>query len=286
MTEPRAPERRPDAPGPIGRIRPWRPAQHVAARSRARSARATRSGFVSAQTLHATLRDENTGIGLATVYRALAGLAAQGDADSLQSPEGESLYRACTTRRSPPPPDLSLVRTDRRDRGDRRRAVGPQDRGRRTASARPSTSSTSSGCARRARRRERASVTRLSPVGRDRRRDAVARCRRRGSRVGIGVLVVAALFLDRRVRPGVLRGIPPDPRAGRPDPRDQRADRVAPVRRARRGALDRRAGLGAAGRDRTMDAAPRVGAPHRCCRCWAWSCRCASAATCRSLAGS
>ena len=29
------------------------------------------------------------------MYRALAGLAAQGDADSLQSPDGESLYRAC-----------------------------------------------------------------------------------------------------------------------------------------------------------------------------------------------
>ena len=54
-------------------------------------------GFVSAQTLHATLRDDNTGIGLATVYRTLAGLAAQGDADSLQSPEGEALYRACTS---------------------------------------------------------------------------------------------------------------------------------------------------------------------------------------------
>ena len=40
----------------------------------------------------------NTGIGLATVYRALAGLAASGEADSLQSPEGEALYRACTTQ--------------------------------------------------------------------------------------------------------------------------------------------------------------------------------------------
>lgn len=67
-------------------------------RERVREALADASGFVSAQTLHATLREENTGIGLATVYRALAGLAAQGDADSLQSPDGESLYRACTTR--------------------------------------------------------------------------------------------------------------------------------------------------------------------------------------------
>jgi Fur family ferric uptake transcriptional regulator len=66
-------------------------------RDRVREALGDASGFVSAQSLHATLRHENTGIGLATVYRALAGLAAQGEADSLQSPEGESLYRACTS---------------------------------------------------------------------------------------------------------------------------------------------------------------------------------------------
>lgn len=54
-------------------------------------------GFVSAQTLHASLRDAGTSIGLATVYRALADLSATGEADSLQSPDGESLYRACET---------------------------------------------------------------------------------------------------------------------------------------------------------------------------------------------
>ena len=64
-------------------------------RERVRDALADARGFVSAQSLHAALRDENTGIGLATVYRALAGLAAAGEADSLQSPEGEALYRAC-----------------------------------------------------------------------------------------------------------------------------------------------------------------------------------------------
>lgn len=66
-------------------------------RERVREALSDATGFVSAQNLHAALRDENTGIGLATVYRALAGLAAAGDADSLQSPDGEALYRACTT---------------------------------------------------------------------------------------------------------------------------------------------------------------------------------------------
>jgi Fur family ferric uptake transcriptional regulator len=66
-------------------------------RERVREALADARGFVSAQSLHAALRDDNTGIGLATVYRTLAGLAAQGEADSLQSPEGEALYRACAS---------------------------------------------------------------------------------------------------------------------------------------------------------------------------------------------
>lgn len=66
-------------------------------RERVREALADAPGFVSAQSLHAILREENTGIGLATVYRALAGLAERGEADALQSPDGESLYRACTT---------------------------------------------------------------------------------------------------------------------------------------------------------------------------------------------
>lgn len=66
-------------------------------RDRVREALADASGFVSAQSLHATLRDANTGIGLATVYRALSGLAAQGDADTLHSPDGEALYRACAS---------------------------------------------------------------------------------------------------------------------------------------------------------------------------------------------
>lgn len=53
--------------------------------------------FVSAQDLHSVLRNDGTGIGLATVYRALADLAADGAADTLQSADGEALYRACDT---------------------------------------------------------------------------------------------------------------------------------------------------------------------------------------------
>lgn len=64
-------------------------------REAVRSALGHTEGFVSAQALHAHLRDEGSTIGLATVYRALADLASDGSADSLQQ-EGESLYRACT----------------------------------------------------------------------------------------------------------------------------------------------------------------------------------------------
>lgn len=55
------------------------------------------TGFVSAQQLHLVLRNHGSTIGLATVYRTLADLAGSGEADSLQSREGEQLYRACGT---------------------------------------------------------------------------------------------------------------------------------------------------------------------------------------------
>lgn len=66
-------------------------------RQAVREALDSRDGFVSAQDLHASLRSDGSPIGLATVYRALADLAVDGDADSLHSTEGESLYRACSS---------------------------------------------------------------------------------------------------------------------------------------------------------------------------------------------
>lgn len=66
-------------------------------REAVREALDSRDGFVSAQGLHQGLRDAGSPIGLATVYRALADLATVGEADSLQSPDGESLYRACAS---------------------------------------------------------------------------------------------------------------------------------------------------------------------------------------------
>lgn len=52
--------------------------------------------FVSAQTLHSRLRSAGSSIGLATVYRTLASLVAEGEVDGLQQ-DGEQLYRACAS---------------------------------------------------------------------------------------------------------------------------------------------------------------------------------------------
>lgn len=66
-------------------------------RTAVREALSARDGFVSAQELHTALRSTGSPIGLATVYRALSDLAGEGDADSLQSADGENLYRACVS---------------------------------------------------------------------------------------------------------------------------------------------------------------------------------------------
>jgi Fur family ferric uptake transcriptional regulator len=69
--------------------------RHTWQREAVREALSGSEAFVSAQALHTALREGGSSIGLATVYRALADLATEGEADSLQQ-EGESLYRACT----------------------------------------------------------------------------------------------------------------------------------------------------------------------------------------------
>lgn len=61
-----------------------------------RSALTESSGFISAQALHEELFQGGQRIGLATVYRALGALVEQGEADTLQSDEGEALYRLCS----------------------------------------------------------------------------------------------------------------------------------------------------------------------------------------------
>jgi Fur family ferric uptake transcriptional regulator len=74
---------------------------------RGRAARSTRQGdlvraqlgagdgFRSAQSVFSELRSQGETIGLSTVYRHLQTLADAGDADVLQTSEGEALYRLC-----------------------------------------------------------------------------------------------------------------------------------------------------------------------------------------------
>ena len=66
-------------------------------REAVRAALAERTDFVSAQRLHAELRDAGSTIGLATVYRALTDLVESHEADALQSPDGENLFRFCAS---------------------------------------------------------------------------------------------------------------------------------------------------------------------------------------------
>ncbi|HET7303406.1 MAG TPA: Fur family transcriptional regulator [Segeticoccus sp.] len=53
--------------------------------------------FSSAQELHARLRHSGETVGLATVYRTLQALAAEGDIDVLRTEDGEAVYRRCST---------------------------------------------------------------------------------------------------------------------------------------------------------------------------------------------
>lgn len=72
------------------------PRRNTWQREAVRARLAEAKGFVSAQQLHGVLRHEGSTIGLATVYRNLAQLAEAGEADMLQSPEGENLFRSCS----------------------------------------------------------------------------------------------------------------------------------------------------------------------------------------------
>ncbi|MFI7587148.1 Fur family transcriptional regulator [Spongisporangium articulatum] len=53
--------------------------------------------FVSAQQLHAMLRQGGDSVGLATVYRTLQQLAEDGEVDVLRTGEAELMYRRCST---------------------------------------------------------------------------------------------------------------------------------------------------------------------------------------------
>lgn len=56
-----------------------------------------RGDFTSAQELHATLRSDGNTVGLATVYRALQAMSADGEVDVLRTGDGEAVYRRCSS---------------------------------------------------------------------------------------------------------------------------------------------------------------------------------------------
>ena len=60
---------------------------------------ARETAFRSAQEVHARLRESGIRIGLTTVYRALQSMAERGDVDVLRQPDGEAVYRQCSTGR-------------------------------------------------------------------------------------------------------------------------------------------------------------------------------------------
>ncbi len=53
--------------------------------------------FISAQELHARLRERGDSVGLATVYRTLQHLTEDGEVDVLRTADGESVYRRCSS---------------------------------------------------------------------------------------------------------------------------------------------------------------------------------------------
>ncbi|MBA3264781.1 MAG: transcriptional repressor [Nocardioidaceae bacterium] len=57
----------------------------------------TLDDFRSAQEIHALLRNRREDVGLSTVYRTLQALADAGEIDVLRRPDGESVYRRCST---------------------------------------------------------------------------------------------------------------------------------------------------------------------------------------------
>ena len=53
--------------------------------------------FMSAQALHGRLRTQGETVGLATVYRTLQAMAADGTVDMMRTGDGEAVYRRCNT---------------------------------------------------------------------------------------------------------------------------------------------------------------------------------------------
>jgi Fur family ferric uptake transcriptional regulator len=80
-----------DRARPPSAVRPTRQRRAVSA------ALAGVDDFRSAQEIHDLLRRSGERVGLTTVYRTLQGLADAGEVDVLRSPDGEAVYRRCST---------------------------------------------------------------------------------------------------------------------------------------------------------------------------------------------
>jgi Fur family transcriptional regulator, ferric uptake regulator len=53
--------------------------------------------FLSAQDIHALLRERGAKVGLSTVYRNLQAMADRGELDAVRRSDGEVIYRKCVT---------------------------------------------------------------------------------------------------------------------------------------------------------------------------------------------
>jgi Fur family transcriptional regulator, ferric uptake regulator len=74
------------------------PRQRSTAQKRALAEALARSDrFLSAPEIHARLVERGERIGLATVYKQLAQLSAEGEVDTLRTASGENVYRSCAT---------------------------------------------------------------------------------------------------------------------------------------------------------------------------------------------
>lgn len=73
------------------------PQRNTRQRSMVRAQLADVDEFLTAQQIFARLRDEQTRIGLATVYRNLQLLADSGEVDVIRNPDGEQAFKLCST---------------------------------------------------------------------------------------------------------------------------------------------------------------------------------------------
>lgn len=70
--------------------------RHTRQRAEIRQAVEEQEGFATAQEIHDRMRHDGSGVGLATVYRTLQGLAAAGEVDAIRTPDGQVAYRTCS----------------------------------------------------------------------------------------------------------------------------------------------------------------------------------------------